>query len=265
MTKVVLITGTSSGIGKATAEYLGRKGYKVYGGSRSGKENEWFTALKLDVTDQASIDEAISIITKEESRIDVLINNAGIGLAGPIERNKPEDVRKIFETNIIGVMQMCSAVMPVMRKLGGGKIINVSSIGSAMGLPYRGVYSGSKAALDIITEALRVEADPQNIKVALVHPGDVKTEINDHRLISAMEDDDVYGEAFQHAHQTMNEHVSHGIPAESFGPLMERIIKSGKPKIHYYNGFFIQKLSVRLKRYLPTLWFEKMIKRYYQV
>lgn len=265
MAKVIVVTGTSSGIGKASAEYLGKQGYTVYGGSRSGKENPHFNAIQLDVTDKESIQQAIDKVVAEAGRIDVLINNAGIGLAGPIERNRAEDVRQVFETNIIGVMQMCQAVMPHMRKTGGGKIINVSSIGSAMGLPYRGVYSGSKAALDIITETLRIEADKQNIKVSLVHPGDVSTDINDNRLVSAMENDDVYGASFQQAHDTMNEHVSHGIKAESFGPLMDKIIKASNPKIHYYNGFFIQKLSVKLKRLLPSAWFERMIKQYYQV
>lgn len=265
MAKVVLVTGASSGIGRSIAEYLGQYGHKVYGASRSAKQGDHFIAIKMNVNDFQSVKSTIEDIYKAEGCIDVVINNAGLGVAGPIETSDIEEIKKAFETNIFGVTRVCQAVLPFMRKQKNGYIINISSIGSAMGLPYRGFYSASKAAIDIMSEALRMEVKPFGIKVCLVHPGDVNTPINDHRLVAAEETDEVYGKTFKRIYAEMNEDVKKGIDPGKFGPVINEIINSSKVKRNYYVGHFTQKLSVKLKKLLPDFVFEKIIMSYYKL
>ena len=125
---------------------------------------------------------AISEILKTENRIDVLINNAGKGMPGPVEDSTKENITELFNLNLIGAVQMMSAVMPKMREQKSGKIINVSSIGSEMGLPFRGFYSASKSALDKVTEAMRYEVYQWNVEICSLHLGDIKTKIAENRV-----------------------------------------------------------------------------------
>ena len=265
MAKVVLVTGASSGIGFAIAEYLGQQGHRVYGGSRSAKKGKNFIAVKLDVNDQREVESTLEQIFQSEGQIDAVINNAGLGVAGPFETSDIDEVKKAMETNVYGTTRVCQSVLPYMRKQGHGYVINISSIGSSMGLPYRGFYSASKAAVDIMTEALRMEVMPFGIKVCLVHPGDVKTEINDHRLIAAKDEDDAYDETFKRIYSEMNKDVNKGISPKKFGPVVNKIILSNKVKRNYYVGHFTQKLSVKLKKLLPDFLFEKIIMSYYKL
>jgi len=265
MSKVVLVTGASSGIGNAIAEYLGKRGHRVYGASRSSVESRHFTSVRMDVTKAEEIDNIISKIFISEGKIDAVVNNAGLGVAGPFETSNLEEIRKAMETNFYGTIKVCQTVLPFMRKQKDGYIINISSIGSVMGLPYRGFYSASKASVDIMTEALRMEVKGFGIKVCLVHPGDVKTAINDHRLIAAKDSDDAYGETFTRIYEEMNKDVRKGIKPEKFGPVIGKIIHSENVKRNYYVGHFTQKLSVKLKKLLPDFLFEKMIMSYYKL
>ena len=137
----IIITGTSTGIGFALAEYFGKKGHKIFGLSRKNVESQYFTSIPTDITDNTQVQAAISEILKTESRIDVLINNAGMGMVGAVEDSTKEDILKLFNLNLVGAVQMMTAVMPKMREQKFGQIINVSSIGSEMGLPFRGFYS----------------------------------------------------------------------------------------------------------------------------
>ena len=142
MSKVVLITGASSGIGKSTAEFLSAKGFKVYGTGRNPKKNEnnGYSLIALDVTKPDTISLAVNLILEKEGRIDVLVNNAGMGITGPVEDTPTNEMKKVFETNFFGAIDMMKAVLPQMRKQQSGTIINVTSIAGYMGLPYRGVY-----------------------------------------------------------------------------------------------------------------------------
>ena len=156
MKKVVLITGGSSGIGKAIGEYLMAKNYKVYGTSRNPKnfkDGFSFPLLPLDVTDIQSIKSCVAMLLEKEPTIDILINNAGVGITGPLEETPIEEIQKAFSTNLYGPIQVTNQVLPSMRKQKGGHIINITSIAGYMGLPFRGVYSATKAALEITTEA----------------------------------------------------------------------------------------------------------------
>ena len=149
MKKVVLITGGSSGIGKAIGEYLHEKNYKVYGTSRNPDRftvDFPFPLLQLDVTDAQSIKACVALLLEKEASLDVLINNAGVGITGPLEETPTEEMHKAFATNLFGPIQITNAVLPTMRKQQGGHIINITSIAGYMGLPYRGVYSCNQSS-----------------------------------------------------------------------------------------------------------------------
>ncbi len=265
MQKVILVTGASSGIGLAVAEYLGKKGHKVYGASRSAKTSDHFSALKMDVTSDEEVKNAVARIVAAEGKIDAVVNNAGVGLAGPFETSNHKEIRQAMETNFYGVIRVCQEVLPQMRLQKQGYIINVSSIGSAIGLPYRGFYCASKSAVDIMTEALRMEVKRMGVNVCLVHPGDVNTPISDHRLVAARENDPVYGPTFHRIYEKINLDVKEGIAPEKFGPVIEKIISTKNPRRNYYVGHFTQRLSVKLKKLLPYYLFEKIIMSHYRI
>ena len=178
----IIITGTSAGIGFTLAEYLGKKGHTVFGLSRKNIESNYFKTIPTDITDNGQVQNAIAEILKTEPRIDLLVNNAGMGMVGAIEDASQEEILKLFNLNLVGSVQMMTAVLPQMREQKLGKIINISSIGSEMGLPFRGFYSASKSALDKVTEAIRYEVSPWNIQVCTLHLGDIKTNIAENRV-----------------------------------------------------------------------------------
>ncbi len=204
----IIITGTSSGIGFALAEYFGKKGHQVYGLSRKHTDSQYFKSIPTDVTDNTAVQNAIAEVLQTESRIDVLINNAGMGMVGAVEDSTKEDILKLFSLNLAGSVQMMSAVMPTMREHKFGKIINIFSIGSEMGLPFRGFYSASKSALDKVTEAMRYEVYPWNIEVCSLHLGDIKTNIAENRVIAQVSEP--YKSVFNKVYSLMNSHVDDG-------------------------------------------------------
>src|SRR5690606_6125533 len=155
MSQVVLITGGSSGIGKSIGEFLFCKGFTVYGTSRNPEriKNSLFPLIELEIRDSISIKNAIDKVIKISGRLDILINNAGVGITGPLEEIPMEEVKNNFETNLFGPIAMIQTVLPQMRLQKSGLIINITSIAGYMGLPYRSVYSASKGALELITEA----------------------------------------------------------------------------------------------------------------
>jgi NAD(P)-dependent dehydrogenase (short-subunit alcohol dehydrogenase family) len=260
---VVLITGASSGIGLAMANHLSKAGFTVYGGSRSAPKNENFNVLKLDVTNDQSVSIAIETIVKKEGRIDVLINNAGIGSAGAIEKTPIKDIQKSFDVNFYGVVRMIQAVLPHMRKQHFGRIINMSTLGSVIGLPYRGFYSSSKGAMDLITESLRLEVAQYGILACTIHPGEVRTKIGEHRVISTGKDDETYGETLKKVFDKLDASVDHGKDPAIFGQLVEKIIKSKTVKRNYYIGTFSELLGVKLKRFLPYYMYEAILRKYF--
>ena len=260
MSKTIIITGTSSGIGFALAEYFGKKGNKVYGLSRKSVSSDFFVSIPTDITEKDQIDNAISEILKTETRIDVLINNAGMGMVGSVEDSTKEDISKLFNLNLIGSVQMMTAVLPKMREQKSGKIINVSSIGSEMGLPFRGFYSASKSALDKITEAIRYEVSPWNIDVCALHLGDIKTTIADHRVKTRVSEP--YEKVFNKVHDLMNSHVGEGTEPLDVAVYIEKLLDKNKWKAHYYFGKFGQKIGVPLKWILPQNMYENLMKKY---
>jgi len=264
MNETVLVTGASSGIGFEIASYLSSKGYKVYGASRTAPASDNFFPIKIDVTNQESVDIGINQIISKEGKIDILINNAGVGSAGAVEKTPIDDIKKSFEVNLFGVVRLCQAVLPHMRKQKYGKIINMSTLGSMLGLPFRGFYSGSKGAMDLMTESLRLEVERFGIQACTIHPGEVRTNIGAHRIISIEKDDKVYGDAIEKAFNELDSSVAHGKDPKLFGPYIERIILSKKVKRNYYIGTFNELLGVKLKKFLPYYIYEKIIRAYFK-
>lgn len=261
--KVIIITGTSAGIGKALADYFGKKGHRVYGLSRTPTHSEFWTSISVDVTEQQQITEAVQQILTQEQRIDVLINNAGMGMVGAVEDATKADILKLFNLNLVGAVQMMSAVMPTMRTQQRGEIINISSIGSEMGLPFRGFYSASKAALDKVTEAMRYEVAQWQVQVCALHLGDIKTNIADHRVKSQVSP--AYQSLFEKVYALMNAHVDQGTPPEAVAQYIEQLLQKKLWKPHYYYGKLGQKIGVPLKWLLPQRFYEKLMRKYNQM
>ena len=258
--KIIIITGTSAGIGFALAEFFGTKGHKVYGLSRKNVENQYFKTIPTDITDNLQVQNTISEILKIEKRVDVLINNAGMGMVGPVEDSTKDEILKLFNLNLVGSVQMMSAVLPKMREQKSGKIINVSSIGSEMGLPFRGFYSASKSALDKVTEAIRYEVSPWNIDVCSLHLGDIKTNIADSRVKSEVSEP--YRKIFDKVYTLMNSHVDEGTEPNDVAQYIEKLLSKDRWKAHYYFGKFGQKIGVPLKWLLPQNFYENLMKKY---
>jgi short-subunit dehydrogenase len=267
MAKVVLITGGSSGIGKSVGEYLLQKGYTVYGTSRTPENypNSLFPIIKLDVTQSKSILDCIEALMQKETRLDVLINNAGAGITGPLEEIPTEEIQRNFQTNFFGPIEVIKKVLPIMRKQQSGLIINVTSIAGYMGLPYRSVYSASKGALEIITEAISMEVKTFGINVVNVAPGDFATNIAAGRYHAPLLESSPYKKTYGQTLDTMNAHVDEGSDPEEMAKAIYKIINSSRPKLHYKVGAFMQKFSIVLKRLLPDRIYEKLLMNHYKL
>ncbi|MDN5200768.1 SDR family oxidoreductase [Fulvivirgaceae bacterium BMA10] len=267
MSKVVLITGASSGIGEAIANYLSQHGYKVYGTSRNPQSNSngKFRVLKMDVNNEGEIKEALKVIVEQEGRVDVLINNAGLGIAGSVEETDLEQIQKVMNTNVFGVIKVCRAILPIMRKQNDGLIINVSSIGGYVGLPFRGIYSASKFALEGLSEALSMEVKSFGIKTCLLQLGDFNTNINANRLVGTASSESPYYSAFDKILNQINEEVAEASDPILVAQVVEKIIKKKKPKLRYVIGKPLQKLTIPLKKILPGRLFEKILSNHYQL
>ena len=267
MSKVVLITGGSSGIGKSIGEFLHHKGFVVYGTSRNPDRvlNSIFPLVALDVRNAASIHAAVAKIIATSGRIDVVINNAGVGITGPLEEIPMEEIKNNFETNLFGPIEVMKAVLPQMREQKSGLIINITSIAAYMGLPYRSVYSASKGALELITEALRMEVKSFGINITNVAPGDFATNIASGRYHAPVVKGSAYEKVYGETLATMNEHVDAGSNPNEMAQAVYKIIQEKSPKVHYKVGVFMQKFSIVLKRALPDKMYEKMLMNHYKL
>lgn len=257
---VIIITGTSSGIGFALAEYFGKSGHHVYGLSRKISDSQYFNSIPVDVTIKEQIENAVKEILQKENRIDVLINNAGMGMVGAVEDSTKEDIIRLFNLNLVGAVQMMSAVMPKMREQKTGKIINISSIGSEMGLPFRGFYSASKSALDKVVEAMRYEVSQWNVEVCSLHLGDIKTNIADNRVKAKVSEP--YRKIFDKVYALMNAQVDEGTEPEEVAVYIDQLLERKKWKAHFYFGKLGQKIGVPLKWLLPQNFYENLMKKY---
>ncbi|WP_426484526.1 SDR family oxidoreductase [Flavobacterium sp. 2] len=267
MNKVVLITGGSSGIGKSIGEFLHKKGHIVYGTSRNPEKvlNSIFPLLALDVRNADSIHSAVAKVIEISGRLDVVINNAGVGITGPLEEIPMEEIKNNFETNFFGPIEVMKAVLPQMREQKSGLIINITSIAAYMGLPYRSVYSASKGALELITEGLRMEVKQFGIEITNVAPGDFATNIAAGRFHAPVIKGSAYEKVYGETLATMNEHVDAGSNPNEMAEAIYKIMQTKKPNVHYKVGVFMQKFSIVLKRALPDKMYEKMLMNHYKL
>ena len=265
MNKVIFITGASSGFGKATAELLAERGHTVYGLARREMQHPQIHYLSADVRDRATIDERVGEIVAREGRIDVLVNNAGMGIGGAIELATAEEIACQMDTNFMGCVNLCQAVLPHMRKQGGGRIVNISSIGGVMGLPYQGFYSASKFAIEGFSEALSAEVKRFGISVSLVEPGDFATNFTASRRNSeATQNDAFYGPVFAQSLQLIEKEENGGLKPEKMAQKVVRIVECRKPRLRYVVANFEQKLSVAVKRIVPGNMFVDILRGYYK-
>lgn len=267
---VVLITGASSGIGRVCAEHLHARGYRVYGTSRRAPQTiaaGTVRMLAMDVTSEESVQRALQQLLAREGRLDVVLNNAGDGIAGAVEDTSIEEARQQLDTNFFGVLRVCRAVLPLMRRQGGGLIVNVSSLGGLIALPFQGLYSASKFAVEGMTEALRMEVRPFGVRVALIEPGDFRTGFTaQRRKVLAAQHGGAYAERFGKALATMERDESGGADPRAVALLLERIIRSRSPRPRYKVGGLFQKLSAGLlRKILPQKLFEYLLMASYGI
>ena len=266
MSKIVFITGASSGFGKATAELLASKGYTVYGTSRKKQNHSKIHYVYMDLDERDSISNAINHVVEEQGRIDVVINNAGMGIGGSLELATDEEIETQMNTNFRGCVSVCQKVLPVLRRQGSGQIINLSSIGGVMGLPYQGYYSASKFAIEGFTEALAAEVRGFGIKVSMVEPGDFATNFTARRKISeATLKNAAYGDSFARSLSLIEKEENGGLRPEKLAKTIEKIIRSRHPRLRYVVANLEQKLSVLLKRIIPGNWMVSILRSYYKV
>lgn len=267
MSQVILITGASSGLGKAAADFLSSQGHIVYGTSRkpSGEKLPW-KPISMDVTNQQSVESAVNEVIAKEGHIDVLLNNAGMGIGGALENFSGPEVQKQFDTNFFGMARMVSAVLPSMRARKSGKIINISSIGGLMGLPFQGQYSAAKFAVEGYSEALSMELKPFNIKVVVVNPGDFKTGFTSSRIFTEIDSKGGnYDVNFKKAVAIMEKDEQGGSNPVILARTIAKIIRSKNPNFRYIVGRFDQRLIARLKPFLPNALVAWILRDHYKV
>ncbi|HEX5726804.1 MAG TPA: SDR family oxidoreductase [Longimicrobiaceae bacterium] len=253
---VALVTGTSSGIGRATAERLARRGWRVYGGSRSTPAGETaFAPLVLDVDRDESVAEAVAGILAREGRIDAVVNAAGYGIAGAVEDTSVEEARAQFETNVLGVLRVVQAVLPGMRARRAGAIVNVSSIAGTVGVPFQGFYAASKFALEGMTESLRMELRPFGVRVMLIEPGDTVTRFRRVRT-AASQVNETYREYCDRVLALTEAEEARGVPPERVARLIERVLRIRRPRLRYTEGPVMQRATPFLHAVLPHRVFE---------
>jgi len=231
--KVVLITGASRGIGHALACELAGRGHRVYGAARSDCDGAPFIPLSLDVTSAGSAQEAVANIIDKEGKIDVLVNNAGSSFSGPVEEVSTDTARRIFETNYMGIVNMVKAVLPNMRKRESGDIVNIGSAGGKIGVPFQSHYTASKFAVEGLSESLYYELRPFGVRVLLIEPGDVGTEIwtsSEH----FSEKESAYTKALQRFHQVKAKEMGKGAdPPEKVAGDIADIVLSDTRKLRH--------------------------------
>jgi NAD(P)-dependent dehydrogenase (short-subunit alcohol dehydrogenase family) len=258
--RVVLVTGASSGIGLACATHLAWRGYRVYGTSRRPSTD--ILTLTMDVTDDRSVERVVAAVLEREGRLDIVVNNAGMGIAGPVENTSIEEAKRQLDVNFFGAFRVCRAVLPAMRSQGGGYIVNIGSLGGLIAIPYQAMYSASKFALEGLSESLRMEVRPFGVKVVLIEPGDHKTAITENRT-EMSGGTDAYGDSFQAALARTAHDEQSGPGPEQVARLLYRIVNTRDPRLRYTIGPATQRAAVWLKRLLPYSVTEYTMRTYF--
>jgi len=262
---IILITGITSGFGKAIAERLSKEGHTVFGTYRKDVERiPGVHYIKAEVTDEQSVKEAVETVIKAQGRIDVFINNAGMGIGGPLELTSVEEASRQMDVNFMGLVRFIHYVLPTMREHRSGRIICFSSIGGLMGLPFQGMYSASKYAIEGYCESLRLEVKSFGIDVVVINPGDFATAFTAKRK----KVDPVAGELYPQYAAAM-ESIEHdengGLTPEYLAGKMSHIIKAKNPPHRYIISTFVQKISVFIKAVVPGKFYDRLLSSYYKM
>ena len=270
MSKTVLITGASTGIGRETAKYFQLKDWNVAATMRSPEKEIELTKLqnvicpKLDVTDEESIALAIETTMDKFSTIDVIVNNAGYSLTGVFEAATTNQLQHQFDVNVFGVMNVIRTILPYFREKQSGTIVNVSSIGGKMTLPLYSMYQSTKWAVSGFSEALQFELRPFNIKVKVIEPGAVVTDFYDRSMTHTKKEGLTdYNEYVQKIHAVNEKFVSKGNHPIKTAKVIYKAATSNNWKLYYPSGGDA-KLFLKLRKLLPVSWFNSVIRKTYK-
>ena len=264
--KVVLVTGASSGIGKECAELLSQGGHKVYRGSRSTEDNLDAGSISLDVDSEISVNSAVKRVFEKEGCVDVVVNAAGFGIVGAVEDTSMSEAKKQFETNFFGVVRVCKAVLPLMRQQGSGLIINISSIAGLVSLPFQAFYSASKFALEGLTEGMRMEVAPFGIRVVLVEPGDFRTEFTKNRKeTNEAANNSGYRKRYLRALAVFEKEEANGDDPTNVARLVSRIVEKKSPRLRYSVGPTGERVVPTLKQILPHKVYQWLFMKHYDI
>ena len=267
--KVVLISGASTGFGRSIAKLLSSNGFSVYGTSRNPKKYTDFEGLELLKYDLTTFKDSKNLVKKilsAEGKIDILINNAGSGFAGPIEEMSIKDAKHLFDINFFGHIDLIQAVLPSMRKNKRGIIVNITSIAGYNTVPFGSIYSASKYSMECLGASLNMELKDFGIRVVNIAPGDYRTEVFNKRIKTNLNINSPYYSRYKKFSET----VKYNMDEQSRDPievakLTLKIINSENPGIHYIVGHFLQKFSISLKKILPEKLYQKLIMDHYKI
>ena len=266
---VILITGCSSGIGRATALEAAARGHRVYATARRPDslcdlEKDGLRALALDVTDAGSIRDGMASVLAEADSIDALVNNAGYGQYGAVEDVSAEEWRRQFDVNLFGAVEMTRAVLPAMRRKRAGTIVNVSSVGGKIAIPFAAPYCASKHALEAVSDALRVEVAPFGIRVVVVEAGPIETRFADRARASVtriLESPGPYSAFYPEVERSAETDFQAGkLPPEAVARVIVAAIESGNPKTRYRVTRMARTL-IPLRRFLSDRFFDRRMKK----
>lgn len=254
--KIVLVTGASSGIGAATARLLAENGYTVYGACRREMtdvttQNGEIRYVKMDVTDDASVKNAVSAIVAQAGEIDVVVNCAGNGIAGALEDCTVAEAEYQFSANYFGVIRVLNSVLPVMRSQKRGLVVNIGSIAGLYAIPFQSLYSSSKFAIEALTEALRMELYPFGVKASVVEPGDTKTGFTGARKFCAASAGSAYEETMRRSVAKMEHDEQNGVSPVAVAKCVLLTMQKKNPPVRTVVGFSYRCL-VFLRRILPA-------------
>lgn len=265
--KVVLITGASAGMGKATARLLAQNGYIVYGAARRTDKMKELESLgvrtiSMDVTNDVSMQAGVEQIIREENRIDILVNNAGFGSYGALEDVPLQDARYQLEVNVFGAARLTQLVLPHMRRNKYGKIVNISSIGGKMATPFGGWYHASKFALEGLSDSLRNEVKPFGIDVIVIEPGGIKSEWSDiaYTNLKKVSQNSAYNETIKALANAFEGSSDKAPGPELIANLIKKAVEARKPKTRYVAGY-MAKPALFMRKILSDKMMDRMIMR----
>jgi len=259
--KTTLVTGVSSGIGREIARLLAQRGARVFGTARNPKSATSIPGveiIRMDVTDDASVSDAIQGIVQKAGPIEVLVNNAGYGLTGALEETTVQEARDQFETNFFGVLRVTNAVLARMRQAGYGRIVNISSVVGFIPAPFMGMYTASKHAVEGYTETLDHEVRQFGVRAVLVQPSYTKSNINQNEK-AAQTNLEAYAVHRQRMHEVVANGVKHGDEPQLVAEAVWRAVTTKSPRLRYPvgKGVFLS----RLRRFAPASVFDRGIRK----